>query len=106
MTQTYFTRDEAADYMRVSVVTIDRFAREGKLTRHYLAGTRSVRFLKEDLDALVVPEGGPKMVPLCTAEGVPCQDQNYCASRNQPMCGGHTVADTEAADSLSTTDRS
>lgn len=56
MTQTYFTRDEAAEYMRVSVFTIDRWARDGRITRRKVEGIRSVRFTREDLDALVSPE--------------------------------------------------
>lgn len=52
----WMTRQEAAAYLRVSVATIDRYVRVGELTKHHLAGTRSVRFTKDELDALVVPE--------------------------------------------------
>lgn len=49
------TRTESAEYARVSVGTIDRWAREGDLTRHYPRGTRSVRFHRDELDRLMVP---------------------------------------------------
>jgi excisionase family DNA binding protein len=50
----YLPRDEAAAYMRVSKATIDRWAREGRIERYRVEGTRSVRFKVSELDALVV----------------------------------------------------
>jgi excisionase family DNA binding protein len=50
----FLPRDEAARYMRVSASTIDRWAREGRIKRYRVEGTRSVRFKVEELDALVV----------------------------------------------------
>lgn len=52
----WLTREEAAEYARVSVGTIDRWARDGKLPRHRVEGTRSVRFHTDDLDKLMIPE--------------------------------------------------
>lgn len=49
----WMTRARAAGYMDVSLNTIDRWAREGKIRRYQVAGMRSVRFKREELDALV-----------------------------------------------------
>jgi excisionase family DNA binding protein len=51
----WLTREEAADRLRVSPRTVDRYATEGKLAKHKLAGTQSVRFRAADVDALVQP---------------------------------------------------
>lgn len=50
------TRPEAAEYLRVSVDTIDRYARDGKIKKYTVAGTRSIRFKAAELDALMEPE--------------------------------------------------
>jgi excisionase family DNA binding protein len=50
------TRLEAAQYARVTVGTIDRWVRDGLLTRHTVSGTRSVRFHTDDLDKLMIPD--------------------------------------------------
>ena len=52
--ETWLTRAEAARYLRVSKATLDRLAREHGL-RHYLGDTRSVRFRRDQLDALLTP---------------------------------------------------
>lgn len=52
----WLTRTEAADYARVSVQTIDRWVRDKKLTRHRIDGLRSVRFHRDDVDKLMIPE--------------------------------------------------
>ncbi len=56
MTTPYLTRDEAGAYLRVAPATIDRYAREGKITRMRLAGSRTPRFRKEELDNLLTPD--------------------------------------------------
>jgi len=53
----WWTRREAAAYLRVKERTIDDYVRRGVLTRHRIAGTRSVRFRAEDVRALVVANG-------------------------------------------------
>jgi excisionase family DNA binding protein len=55
MTQ-WFSRRAAAEYISVSPKTIDTWAREGRLTKYKISGTRSVRFSRTDLDALVEPD--------------------------------------------------
>jgi excisionase family DNA binding protein len=50
---TWFTREEAAAYLRCSLPTLDRYAKSGQLPKRQLG--RSPRFKKEDLDALVQP---------------------------------------------------
>jgi excisionase family DNA binding protein len=52
----WMTRATAAGYMDVSTTTIDRWARDGKLTRFKVSGLRSIRFKREELDALLAPE--------------------------------------------------
>lgn len=47
------TREEAADYLRTSPATIDRYVREGKLPKHRRAGKDSILFRVTDLDALI-----------------------------------------------------
>lgn len=54
MTSPWMTREEAAEYLRCSVPTIDRYARSGLLPKHRLG--RAVLFKKEELDALVEPD--------------------------------------------------
>lgn len=56
MITAWMTRQEAADHLRVSVDTIDRYARDGKVTKYNVAGTRSVRYKTAELDALLTPE--------------------------------------------------
>ncbi len=56
---TWLTRDEAAEYARVSVGTIDRWAREAKITKYSVAGTRSVRYKTSEIDAMMKPETIP-----------------------------------------------
>lgn len=56
----WLTRAEAASYLRISTATVDRLASSGKITRHRIAGVpaggnRSVRFRREELDALLTP---------------------------------------------------
>ncbi len=55
MTTTWLTRPEAAAYLRIHVDTLDRYARDKKITRYTVAGTRSVRFKVTELDNLVRP---------------------------------------------------
>ncbi|MDO4630851.1 MAG: helix-turn-helix domain-containing protein [Corynebacterium sp.] len=48
----YMTGREAADYLRSSVRTIQRYAQEGKLSRVRLTGGK-VLYIREELEALV-----------------------------------------------------
>jgi excisionase family DNA binding protein len=56
----WLTRQEAAERARVDVRTIDRWAREGRITRHKVEGLQSVRFTVAEIDALIVPETTPE----------------------------------------------
>ena len=53
------TRAEAAELLRVGVRVIDAYAREGKLPRYQLAGSRTPRYRIEDVRQLIE---GPKEV--------------------------------------------
>jgi excisionase family DNA binding protein len=53
---TWLTRKEAAEHLRVHVRTVDKWADEGRITRYKVEGIQSVRFKREELDALMVPE--------------------------------------------------
>jgi excisionase family DNA binding protein len=54
---TWMTRAEAAEYLRVTPKTIDRYVERGQLVRFTIAGSRSTRFRKDMLDRLLAPEG-------------------------------------------------
>jgi hypothetical protein len=56
MTYTWMTRAEAADHLRVTPKTIDRYVERGQLVRFTIAGSRSTRFRKDMLDRLMAPE--------------------------------------------------
>lgn len=49
----WLTRKEAAAYMTCSVPTIDRWIREGRLTKHTVQDTQSVRLDRDELDSLL-----------------------------------------------------
>jgi excisionase family DNA binding protein len=51
------TRREVADLLRVSVETVDRWRRRGRLPGvQVVAGRGAVRFRAEDVEALLEPE--------------------------------------------------
>ncbi len=54
----FLTTKEAAEYMRVSERTVERFAREGRLRWYKLGDRRGRRFRREDLDGGLVRGGG------------------------------------------------
>lgn len=54
----WLTRLEAAEYLRVSVDTLDRWVKAGKLRRYRAASGTGRRFRRADLDAALVPEDG------------------------------------------------
>ena len=58
----WLTKAEAADRMRVTERTLDRWAEAGRLTRYRVEGIQSVRFARAELDALIVaePAAGPE----------------------------------------------
>lgn len=51
----WLTREEAADRLRVSKHTVDRYAREGRLTKFKVGDLQSVRFDMNQVDKLVQP---------------------------------------------------
>jgi excisionase family DNA binding protein len=51
----YLTREEAADFLRVSLPTLDRWAEDGKIRKHTIRGIRSVRYIRSELSEVVVP---------------------------------------------------
>lgn len=52
---TWLTKEEAAEFLRVRPRTIDRWVAEGLITKHRIADLQSVRFSREELEALVQP---------------------------------------------------
>lgn len=54
--QTWFTREEAAEYLRVGTRTLDRWIADGKL-RAFKKSSRLVRLKREDLDSFMLSEG-------------------------------------------------
>lgn len=56
MTETrWLTRQEAADLLKVNPRTVDRYARQGKLTKHKARGTQFVVFPAAEVEALATP---------------------------------------------------
>lgn len=55
MTTRWMTRDEVAEYLRISKPTVDRWAKSGRLTKHSVPGTRAVRFDRAEVDAANQP---------------------------------------------------
>jgi len=56
----YVTASQAADYLSVHVRTVYRYALAGVLVAHRVAGSRSVRFRRADVERLLVRrDGGP-----------------------------------------------
>jgi excisionase family DNA binding protein len=53
----WMSKAEATAYLGVSDWSIDRYVKSGQLTRYKLGGTQTVRFRREDIEALLVPEG-------------------------------------------------
>lgn len=51
----WMTRREAAAYCRVSLETFDRWVKDSAVPKRKAAGTQSVRFHRDDLDALMIP---------------------------------------------------
>jgi excisionase family DNA binding protein len=52
----WMTRAEAADYLRVTERTVDRYADAGRLTKHRVEGVQSVRFARSEVMSLVSTE--------------------------------------------------
>lgn len=52
----WLTREAAGHLMMVSPKTLDRWAREGRIQRYKLSGTKSVRFKRAELEALIVAD--------------------------------------------------
>lgn len=52
----WLNRAEAAEYLRVHVTTIDRWVKEGRITKYTGAdGLSLARFRRDELDALLAP---------------------------------------------------
>jgi excisionase family DNA binding protein len=49
----WYTRAEAAQYLRVDPKTLDRWRRENRVTSRKIDGIQSVRYHRDDLDACV-----------------------------------------------------
>lgn len=50
------TKKEAASLLKVTTITIDNFARQGRLNRHYVG--KSVRFMRSEVMAIVLTSEG------------------------------------------------
>lgn len=53
--QSWFTKEEAAEYLRVSTRTLDRWVAGGRL-HAYRKSRKLIRFRREDLDAFMTGE--------------------------------------------------
>jgi excisionase family DNA binding protein len=57
MERPYLTIRETASLLALSTRTIHRYIAEGKLKAYQVAGERTIRIKREDLDALLAPVG-------------------------------------------------
>jgi excisionase family DNA binding protein len=55
MAEAWLTVKEAADYLKVSRVTLYRYMADGRLRSYKLGGSGGRRFRREDLDAVAKP---------------------------------------------------
>lgn len=55
ITSPWLTREEAAAYLKVNERTLDRYRQDGHVQAHKLAGTQSIRYRRDDLDAMLKP---------------------------------------------------
>lgn len=87
---TWLTRTEAAEHLRVTPSTIDRWARQGLVTRHRLTGTaRGVRYKREELDALLQPVSADEdddQGDLSWATVPPTSDNRKCQGKSAGYC--------------------
>ena len=58
--KSWMTRQEAADHLRYKTDAIDTLARQGKIARYRLDGKGDPRFLRDELDALMLASFQPK----------------------------------------------
>jgi excisionase family DNA binding protein len=56
----WLTPEEAARYLKVHVTTLYAWARAGRVRRYTLAGGTTARYRREELDALMQPQGAPR----------------------------------------------
>jgi excisionase family DNA binding protein len=54
-TSPWMSKQEAADYLRISLPSLDRWMREGRVRFYKAGGQQSVRFHISDLDAVMRP---------------------------------------------------
>lgn len=62
--QQWYTRAEAADYLRVHPATLDRYVRQGLLRRHKLRGVAHARYSASDLAAMHEPMEPGQILPV------------------------------------------
>lgn len=60
-TRKWLNRNEAADFLEVSVRTIDRWTKEGRLTRYQSGPAKKILYNLKELKALAEPE--PNYLP-------------------------------------------
>ncbi|GAA1714347.1 hypothetical protein GCM10009809_08170 [Isoptericola hypogeus] len=54
---TWVTRDWTADYLGVTIRTVDRLAANGDIQAYRVGSGRSTRFRRDDVEALLIPVG-------------------------------------------------
>lgn len=62
--QQWYTRAEAAHYLRVHPATLDRYVRNGLLRRHKLRGVPHARYSASDLTAMCEPMEPGQTLPV------------------------------------------
>ena len=62
--QQWYTRLEAAEYLRVHPTTLDRYVRQGLLRRHKLRGIPHARYSASDLHDMHEPMAPDQTLPV------------------------------------------
>lgn len=80
----FITRAEAADLAGVDTRTIDRWANEGKIVRHKVAGRQWVRFRRAEIEAMtrVEPATRPEL-----SDNIAVRDGGVVSLEADPFAG-------------------
>ncbi len=57
VTDRWLTRLEAAAYLKIHPITLDRWVKTGVVIRHQIRGTQRTRYSSRELDNLLIPLG-------------------------------------------------
>ena len=88
----FYTRKETAGILRVSVHTVDRYSREGKLIVRHLGGDGHPRFYEDDiLEFMGIKRETPEEKPEPVDDGMPTRAEinavlAHCKKKREEHC--------------------